>query len=175
MSRQRKSRELPVIGWREWVGLPDLGVDKIKVKVDTGARTSALHAFDIEVVMRDGVEYVHFNIHPAQHAGSGVVAANAPLHAWRWVRSSSGSRSHRPVIRTQLEWAGHSWPVELTLTNRDEMGFRMLLGRQAIRNRAVVDAGRSFLDRQSARNAATDPNNEPPATSEGDSPRKDGS
>ena len=147
MSPRRSSLVLPVIGWREWVSLPDLGIEAIKAKVDTGARTSALHAFELDVVSRDGVEYVQFSLRPAQHSIGQGVRVSARLQGWRWVRSSSGTRSHRPVIRTRLRWSERSWPVELTLTNRDAMGFRLLLGRQAIRNRVMVDAGRSFVDR----------------------------
>ena len=138
----------PTIGWREWVELPDLGVETIKAKIDTGARTSALHAFEIEVRTEDGVEMVHFQVHPLQDSPALSIVSSAPLAGWRHVRSSSGHGAERPLIRTTLGWMDLQWPIELTLTNRDEMGFRMLLGRQAVRGRAVVDAGRSYLDRE---------------------------
>lgn len=125
--------------------MPELGVDAIKVKVDTGARSSALHAFDARSYERDGVEYVRFTIHPLQRDTSRTVEAECPVVARRWVRSSSGHRSRRPVIRTDFELLGGSWPIEVTLTNRDTMGFRMLLGRQAIRGRFVVDVAQSYL------------------------------
>jgi hypothetical protein len=134
-----------VIGWREWLSLPALGVPRIKAKVDTGARTSALHAFGLEIVERDGVELARFEIHPIQRSAELTVMAEVPVHGWREVRSSSGQLERRPVILTPATLMGLRWPIELTLTNRDQMGFRMLLGRQAVRRRFVVDPGRSFL------------------------------
>jgi hypothetical protein len=152
-SKPMKSRERtrtgpslkPTIGWREWVRLPDLGVDAIKVKVDTGARTSSLHAFGLREVKRDGVPYVSFSIHPEQKRAHPAVHLELPLLARRRVRDSGGKAELRPVVETVVELLGHRWPIELTLTRRDAMGFRMLLGRQAIRGRFTVDPGRSFL------------------------------
>lgn len=136
---------MPRIGWREWLGLPELGVAAIKAKVDTGARSSALHAFDIELFERDGERWVRFSIHPVQRDRHAVVAAEAPLVGERLVRPSTGKAQRRPVIRTAVTLGERSWPIEITLVRRDLMGFRMLLGREAIRRRFVVDAGRSFL------------------------------
>ena len=97
-------------------------------------------------VSREGeIDVVRFSIHPLQRLRRGSIDAVAPLRGHRWVRSSNGQRSLRPTIVTTLHWGEHQWPIELTLTNRDEMGFRMLLGRQALRNRVVIDPGRSFL------------------------------
>ena len=137
---------LPPIGWREWIALPDLGVNAIKAKIDTGARTSALHTYGIQIEEQNGVQLVHFRIYPVQQRRRGAVHATAPLLGWKTIRSSSGHRQRRPLIRTTIEWMGEQWPIELTLTNRDEMGFRMLLGRQAIRRHALVDPARSFID-----------------------------
>jgi hypothetical protein len=134
----------PIIGWREWVGLPDLGVGTIKVKVDTGARTSSLHAFDVEEFERDGIVHVRFSIHPEQRRSYPTIAAELPLLARRKVRDSGGKTKLRPVVKTTVELLGQRWPIELTLTRRDSMGFRMLLGRQAIRRRFVVDPGGSY-------------------------------
>jgi hypothetical protein len=131
----------PVIGWREWVGLPDLGVDWVKAKVDTGARSSSLHAWDVEV---DG-DVVRFSVHPVQDDDEVVVQAEAELVEHRDVRSSNGDVEERPVIRTLALLRGEQIPIELTLSRRDEMGFRMLLGRSAVRRRFLVDPGRSFL------------------------------
>jgi hypothetical protein len=131
----------PVIGWREWVGLPDLGVDWVKAKVDTGARSSSLHAWDIEI---DG-DIVRFNVRPVQEDDDVVVHAQARLVEHRDVRSSNGDVEERPVIRTVAVLRGEGIPIELTLSRRDEMGFRMLLGRSAVRRRFLVDPGRSFL------------------------------
>lgn len=134
-----------MIGWREWLALPDLDVAGVKAKIDTGARSSTLHAFDLERFERDGDTWVRFVIHPVQRSTKETVAAEAPLFDERQVRNSGGRQQLRPVILTTVELAGDRWSIELTLTNRDAMGFRMLLGRQAVRNRYVVDAGRSFL------------------------------
>jgi len=148
MSRiDRQSREqvtLPVIGWREWAALPDLGIDFIKVKVDTGARTSSLHAFDLVETVRDGIVIVEFMIHPEQRRAHPEIPAELPLTARRRVRDSGGRSELRPVVETEISLHGRRWPIELTLTRRDAMGFRMLLGRQAIRHRFVVDPGRSY-------------------------------
>jgi hypothetical protein len=135
---------LPVIGWREWVGLPDFGIKHIKVKVDTGARSSSLHAFDRRICDRDGTKWVRFKVHPLQKNTQLTVELEAPILEFRSVRSSSGKAVTRPVILTTVSLLDQSWTVELTLASRDEMGFRMLLGREAFRGRFLVDAGKSF-------------------------------
>lgn len=136
----------PVIGWREWVGLPDLGVGAVKAKVDTGARSSSLHAWDlVERTGPGGTVVLRFRIHPVQDDDAHVVEAEADLVEHREVRSSNGERERRPVIATTAVVLGRSIDLELTLSRRDEMGFRMLLGRSAVRRRFLVDAGRSFL------------------------------
>jgi hypothetical protein len=135
----------PTIGWREWVRLPELGVEAIKVKVDTGARTSSLHAFGLKEVERDGAPYVRFTIHPEQKRSHPTIHVELPLLARRRVRDSGGKTEMRPVVETAVELLGQRWPMEVTLTRRDAMGFRMLLGRQAIRGRFTVDPGRSFV------------------------------
>jgi hypothetical protein len=137
-----------VVGWREWLGLPDLGVELIKAKVDTGARTSALHAEDVRIVSHAGERRVHFTIHPRQRSKRLAIEAVATLLGERRVKSSSGSLEIRPVIVTRVNVGGVEWPIEITLTRRDVMGFRMLLGRQALRRHAVVDPGRSYLTRR---------------------------
>lgn len=142
---RKEPRELPVIGWREWVSLPDLGIDKIKAKVDTGARSSSLHAFDIEMFQKDGADWVRFKVHPVQRKDIALVELESPVLDTRSVRSSSGKAAVRPVIVTNVALLGVTWPVELTLANRHQMGFRMLLGRQAFRRRFLVDAGKSYL------------------------------
>ncbi len=139
-----KKLPLPVIGWREWVGLPDLGVKTIKAKVDTGARSSSLHAYDLEEFERGGGMYVRFKIHPVQRKNDRVVETEAEVLENRSVRSSSGKAALRPVIVTHVALLGQIWPIELTLANRDAMGFRMLLGREAFRGRFFVDAGKSY-------------------------------
>jgi hypothetical protein len=138
-------KRLPVIGWREWVGLPELGIDAVKAKVDTGARSSALHAFDVKVFERDGLWLVRFKVHPLQRDSRRTVALVAELLDERQVRNSGGRLELRPVVQTAVELMGQRWPIELTLTNRDAMGFRMLLGRRAVRGKFAIDPGRSFL------------------------------
>lgn len=134
----------PVIGWREWVRFPELGVDAIKAKVDTGARTSAIHAFDLEEIARDGDVFLRFKIHPEQRSARPEIEVELPLFARKRVRDSGGKLEERPVVSAVIELLGERWPIELTLTRRDVMGFRMLLGRQAIRGRFLVDPGGSY-------------------------------
>jgi hypothetical protein len=134
-----------VVGWREWVALPALGIAAIKPKIDTGARSSSLHAFNLETFERGGATWVRFDVHPLQRNDATIARAEARVLEFRHIRSSSGHQSLRPVIRTDLALGGRRWAVELTLASRDEMGFRMLLGREAMRGRFLVDPARSFL------------------------------
>ncbi len=134
-----------VIGWREWIALPDLTIDAVKVKTDTGARTSALHADAIERFSANGQPMLRFIVHPLQRARDLEVHCEAEMIDERFVRSSHGHQQLRPVIRTPIEILGVRWEIELTLTNRDVMGFRMLLGREAMRGHILVDPGRSYL------------------------------
>ncbi len=135
-----------VVGWREWVGLPDLGISAVKAKIDTGARTSSLHAFHVEILERKQGTTVRFSIHPYQRNAVTTVTAEAALLEFRGVTSSTGHRTQRPVIVTEMELLGQRWPIEVTLANRDQMGFRMLLGREAVRGRFLVNPGRSFFN-----------------------------
>lgn len=132
------------VGWREWVALPDLGVAHVKAKLDTGARTSALHAFDLTEFTRDGADWVRFSVHPWQRSKADAVPVEHPVHDRRTVRSSTGHEQERVVIRTPITLLGRSVVAELTLTRRDEMGFRMLVGREALRQGFLVDSGRSY-------------------------------
>jgi len=143
-----KKRAKKTIGWREWVRLPDLNVGRVKAKIDTGARTSALHAFKITPFTKDGASYVRFVVHPLQRQRYPEVTCVAVVIDHRSVTDSGGRAEMRYVIRTTLKMGTARWPVELTLTNRDQMGFRMLIGRQALRRRYLVDTGRSFLARK---------------------------
>ena len=148
LARKRSKDSRPpnlIIGWREWIALPDLGIARIKAKVDSGARSSSLHAFDIEPFTRGGVDWVRFKVHPVQRSDAETVALETQILEMREVRSSSGKATLRPVILTRVTLHNRSWLVELTLANRDKMGFRMLLGRQAFRRKFLVDAGRSWL------------------------------
>ncbi len=144
-SKARTKRQPVVAGWREWAALPGLGVSFMKVKLDTGARTSALHAWKIQPFERDGEEWVRFELHPVQRNNAVRVACEAPLAGRRTVRSTSGKTENRYVVRTAIVLGGQERTIEVTLTNRDQMGFRMLLGRTAMRRWIVVDPARSFL------------------------------
>lgn len=125
--------------------MPDFGVEAIKAKIDTGARSSALHAFRLNHYTLDGQPWVSFEIHPHQRSRAGAVQVRCPVDGWRKIRSSDGRQQERPYIVTNIQLAGEVWPIELTLTKRDEMGFRMLVGRRAIRRRFLVNPGRSYL------------------------------
>jgi hypothetical protein len=127
------------------VSLPDLGVDWIKAKLDTGARTSALHAFDLEEFERDGQAWVRFSIHPWQRNADDAVTAELPVHDVRHVRSSSGHVQERYVVLVAVRIGLRKITTEVTLTRRDAMGFRLLIGREALRQGYVVDPGRSYL------------------------------
>lgn len=133
-----------VIGWREWVRFPELGIEAIKAKVDTGARTSAIHAFDLEEIERGDQVLVRFKIHPEQRIARPEIDVELPLVSRKRVRNSGGKSEERPVVSSVIELLGERWSIELTLTRRDLMGFRMLLGRQAIRGRFLVDPGGSY-------------------------------
>ena len=132
-------------GWREWAQLPDIGVPWIKAKLDTGARTSSLHAFDLVEVRRGDVAYARFGIRPWQDSDDDTVVVECPIHDRRSVRSSSGHAEERIVVLLDVVLRGRTVSAEVTLTNRDEMGFRMLIGREALRQGFVVDPARSFL------------------------------
>ena len=133
------------LGWREWVSLPALGLDRIKAKVDTGARTSALHAFEVREFVEGDRRRVEFKMHPNQRDSDTVVVCVADVIEQRVVRDSGGHDELRWVIATPVSIGRHSWDVELTLTSRDDMLFRMLLGRTAMCGRAIVDPARSYL------------------------------
>ncbi|MEM8712013.1 MAG: RimK/LysX family protein [Planctomycetota bacterium] len=147
MKKSAPDEDLPVIGWREWLALPRLGIPKIKAKVDTGARSSALHAFGIERGRAEGRDRIAFYTHPRQRGDGPGISCSADLLDVRTVRSSNGAEEKRYFIRTLARLHGLEWSIELTLAERTDMSFRMLLGREAIRGRFLVDTGRSFLDR----------------------------
>ena len=134
-----------IVGWREWVSLPGLGVPWIKAKVDTGARTSALHAFDLEELERDGERWVRYSVHPWQGSDEGAVACESRVVDRREVRSSSGHAEERYVVQLDVSMGGQVVDAEVTLSKRDEMGFRMLVGREALCQGFLVDPSGSYL------------------------------
>ncbi|MEO0847424.1 MAG: RimK/LysX family protein [Cyanobacteria bacterium J06648_1] len=134
-----------IIGWREFVSLPELNIDRVKAKIDTGARSSAIHAFNIQELSHQGKQIIRFQVHPQQRDRQTTVTAEAELLEYREIRNSGGIAQLRPVIKTNIEVGEHIWSIELSLTDRDVMGFRMLLGRQAVRNKFLVDPGGSYL------------------------------
>ena len=133
------------LGWREWVGFPGLNIERIKAKIDTGARTSALHAFMVEPFSRDDQPWVRFAIHPIQGDTDTVVVCEAPVKDQRIVRDSGGHDELRYVIDTLIAIGDEQIRSEVTLTDRDTMMFRVLLGRTALRKKYVVYPGKSYL------------------------------
>ncbi|WP_315980761.1 ATP-dependent zinc protease [Aliamphritea spongicola] len=134
-----------ITGSEEWCKFIDLSIPAIKARVDSGARTSAIHALNIKTFQRNGSSWVSFDVYPLQNNRKTVINCEAPIHDRRTVKSSSGSTEKRYVIKTSIAMGEQSWDIELTLTNRDAMGYRMLLGREAMKGRLLVDPEESFM------------------------------
>jgi hypothetical protein len=141
----KRIRKYPIIGWREWVSLPSLNIDQIKAKIDTGARTSALHAFCLKPFQENGKNRISFDLHPLQHNNDYIITCTADVVDKRMVTDSGGHEEERYVIETPITIAGQTWSIEITLTERENMLFRMLLGRSALRKRFIVNPARSFV------------------------------
>jgi hypothetical protein len=137
-----------IVGWREIVSLPSLGISTIKAKVDTGARTSCLHAFKLETFYKGDQRWARFWIHPIQHDDNNVAVCEAQVIDERIVRDSGGHEETRYVIQSEITIGDESWAIEITLTNRENMMFRMLLGRTAMHKKVIVDPSSSFLTRK---------------------------
>lgn len=143
--RTRFWNDRRIIGWKEWLSLPDLGIPAIKAKIDTGARTSALHTFKLEEFSAGDQRMVRFGIHPLQRRLDIELLCEAPLIGRRRVKSSSGQVETRYLIETTASLHNMQWPIKITLTNRDSMMFRMLLGRTALERRFVIEPDRSYV------------------------------
>lgn len=141
-----------IVGSEEWFAIPNLGIPAIKARIDSGAKTSAIHAFNIQTFKRDGQPWVSFEVHPLQNNRRAVVRCESPVIDRRTVKSSTGTTEKRYVIKQTVAANGDSWDIELTLTNRDSMGYRMLFGREAMSGRVLVDPDESFRlgDKKSA-------------------------
>ncbi len=137
--RRRIIKDKLLIGWNEWCQLPDLNLSAVKAKIDTGAKTSAIHAFDIKPIRMKGKKFVRFSVHPLQGNNDVIVRCKAPVVDERNVMSSNGHKEHRIVIKTPLILGNQTWDIELTLSNRDPLKFRMLLGREALNGRVIID------------------------------------
>lgn len=133
-----------VIGWREWISIPHLHIPFIKTKIDTGARTSSLHSFDLKVTTERGQKRAHFKVHPIQGRDDIIVSASADVVDYRYVSDSGGHKEKRYVIITPIVVAGVKWEIELTLANRETMSFRMLLGRSAMKN-LIIEPAHSYM------------------------------
>ncbi len=139
------AHEAVVVGWREWVSLPSLGISSIKAKLDTGARTSALHALRSDRYTERGAPHVRLHVQPRQRDGGRVLVVEAAIIDERTVSDSSGHRERRIVIASEFTLGTAQWPIELTITNRDSLRFRMLLGRSAMHGHLIIDPDRSYV------------------------------
>lgn len=145
MMTNSSQENLIVLGWREWVSVPELGIEQIKVKIDTGARTSSIHAFFVDPYYQDQQLRVRFGVHPKQNNPDTVNECDAPVVDQRLVSDSGGHEENRYFIMTTLVIGNIQFKTEVNLTNRDTMKFRMLLGRTAMANRFIVDPLQSYL------------------------------
>lgn len=140
----------PMIGWREWAAFPDLNIDRINAKIDTGAKTSAIHAFRIKPLEVDNKPHVEFFLHPRRRRKKPEIYCCAPIAHRRLIRSSNGMEEERFVIKTRMSLGPKTWTIDLSLTNRDAMGFRLLVGRDALMGRFLIDPGTSYLQGRDA-------------------------
>ena len=146
MSDRKSISDSPItVGWREWISLPDLDVPAVKAKFDTGARTSSLHTFLIEPYEDGGKSMIRFGVHPLQRRDDVAIICHAEVVDRRWTTDSGGGREKRYVIGTTISMAGRKWPIELNLTNREDLRFRFLVGRTTMEGMIIVDPLRSYV------------------------------
>lgn len=145
MMKRKNHKPKLIAGWREWAQLPELHVEMIKVKIDTGAKTSSLHAFDLFTFTHMGRDCIQFDVHPLQDNDFITHTCISPIMDYRWITSSTGHKQRRFIIHTTLKIGDFTSLIEVSLANRDEMGFRMLIGRNAIKKHILVDPSHSFL------------------------------
>ncbi len=138
-------KTLPLIGWREWAALPDLGVVRIGAKIDTGAKSSAIHASKIKEFETDGVRHVEFWLQTLQGEKNREIFCHAPIADKRLIKSSNGQEEQRVVIETDICLGKRRWKIDISLTNRDLMEFPLLIGRDALCGKFMIDPGASYL------------------------------
>jgi len=138
-----------IIGRLESITLPELGIDNLEVRVDTGAKTSSLHVDNIKKSIVEGIHQVTFDLHPDAHNVDRVVTCSAPISDMRKVKSSNGTSEQRYVIETTIVLGSESWTIEITLTDRSDMSYLMLFGREAIGTRFLVDPSKVFIGSKS--------------------------
>lgn len=133
------------IGSIESCDLPDLGIEQLQIRVDTGAKTSSLHVDNLQKFTQSGKTWVRFDIHPDAYDVDKVIACKAALHDMRSIKSSNGQSETRYVIKTPIQLGKRSWPIEITLTNRSDMSYLMLFGREGMGDKVLVDPSKTFL------------------------------
>jgi hypothetical protein len=133
------------IGWCEWVALPSLGVGAVRAKIDTGAKISAIHVWRLREKSIGGVPHVEFYLHPLESLREPEIFCSAPIAGWRVIKSSNGIGARRIIVRTKLRMGKRTWPIDLSLADRDQMGFRLLIGRDALGERALIHPAREHL------------------------------
>ncbi len=143
MSKFKKVKK--ILGWREFISIPELSIKEIKAKLDSGARTSALHVTNLKIIKRGQTQFADFTVHPNQHSTNPEIHTRHKISSFRVIKSSNGSSTKRPVIKANIMIGLEKKEIEITLVNRDLMGFRMLLGRTALRPDCIIDPGRSYL------------------------------
>lgn len=153
-AKKTMSASITIVGWKEWCSLPDLGIPIIKAKIDTGARTSSLHTTHMEHFKQNQKDYVKFMLYPLQKNTAIQKLCQAEVIDLRHIKNSGGHIEERAVIRTHLQLGSNQWPIEITLTNRNSMRFRMLLGRQAFKSNICINPNKPYYQKRYSRKTA---------------------